>query len=323
MMQKRYLAHVILQVLAVTTLSCSHDNVVIEDISRERIFVPSMQTGAQPYVTQGIMVMESNNWFIGGNGGVKAYIGDAQVVYLQDDINTSVESDNDLSDEAKNPVNPFHSDVSALETSPLRATNTSPSSISEKTPYFVEPLVLRNPGYTENSSGIRSAPRVIPETDDVVRTPSNHNLQVEPVNMMIAVNDVPAGKSVPSITSEITTVNFSLGVTQIKDWDINVVKDAIDVFAKSHQITKVDVLGYTDSTGNEGLNQKIAELRTKSVVAAIVPLLPQGIELTFRGRGSCCYVNSNDTRIGRSKNRRVDIVLQGLQTRNDNRVAKL
>ncbi|MGE5276066.1 MAG: OmpA family protein, partial [Acidobacteriota bacterium] len=67
--------------------------------------------------------------------------------------------------------------------------------------------------------------------------------------------------------------------------------------------------GYTDSTGTDAINNKLSKNRAASVVAF---LAKQGIaasRMTSEGYGSKYPVSPNDTRQGRARNRRVEIVL--------------
>ena len=72
--------------------------------------------------------------------------------------------------------------------------------------------------------------------------------------------------------------------------------------------TPVGVLGHTDSTGSDQYNQGLSERRARSVADYLVG---QGVDqsrLRVQGFGETEPVASNDTREGRSQNRRVDIV---------------
>lgn len=73
--------------------------------------------------------------------------------------------------------------------------------------------------------------------------------------------------------------------------------------------TDVLVLGHTDSTGDEGMNQTLSERRA---IAARDFLLGAGLEsgrVVAQGRGELEPVDSNDTDVGRQANRRVEIAI--------------
>lgn len=86
--------------------------------------------------------------------------------------------------------------------------------------------------------------------------------------------------------------------------------DAAVAVIKSHSSVKMDVVGYTDSSGPESYNQKLSERRAK---AAVDYLVSKGVargQLNAVGRGEADPVASNDTRDGRSRNRRVELVVR-------------
>lgn len=86
--------------------------------------------------------------------------------------------------------------------------------------------------------------------------------------------------------------------------------DAAVSVIKSHSGVKMDVVGYTDSSGPESYNQKLSERRAQ---AAIDYLVSKGVapgQLNAVGRGEADPVASNDTRDGRSRNRRVKLVVR-------------
>lgn len=79
---------------------------------------------------------------------------------------------------------------------------------------------------------------------------------------------------------------------------------------KSHSAVKLDVVGYTDSTGPEAYNQKLSERRAQ---AAVDYLVSRGVDagmLRAVGRGEANPVASNDSDDGRARNRRVELVVR-------------
>jgi outer membrane protein OmpA-like peptidoglycan-associated protein len=74
---------------------------------------------------------------------------------------------------------------------------------------------------------------------------------------------------------------------------------------------KIEVDGYTDSVGEDHMNQKLAENRAGSVRDYLVQ---QGVErdsVTSRGFGNSTPVASNDNSAGRQQNRRVELLVSG------------
>jgi outer membrane protein OmpA-like peptidoglycan-associated protein len=69
------------------------------------------------------------------------------------------------------------------------------------------------------------------------------------------------------------------------------------------------VEGYTDSTGTDEINNKLSRERALSVVEFLQAEGIAGSRVTSEGYGSKYPVASNDTKEGKAKNRRVEIVL--------------
>lgn len=79
----------------------------------------------------------------------------------------------------------------------------------------------------------------------------------------------------------------------------------------AHPGLKLEVEGYTDSTGSDDLNQKLSEKRAQ---AARDYLVSQGVavdSIVSRGLGKANPIDSNATASGRQNNRRVELVVSG------------
>lgn len=79
---------------------------------------------------------------------------------------------------------------------------------------------------------------------------------------------------------------------------------------KDYQKTVVHVVGHTDSTGSAAYNQNLSERRAGAVASF---LLSQGVKasrIMTWGRGESEPIATNQTKAGRAKNRRVDIVVK-------------
>jgi outer membrane protein OmpA-like peptidoglycan-associated protein len=79
----------------------------------------------------------------------------------------------------------------------------------------------------------------------------------------------------------------------------------------AHPGLKLDIEGHTDSTGSDELNQKLSEQRAEGVKEY---LIEQGLDrnsLTAKGFGKTMPIASNQTKEGRQKNRRVELIVSG------------
>jgi outer membrane protein OmpA-like peptidoglycan-associated protein len=71
----------------------------------------------------------------------------------------------------------------------------------------------------------------------------------------------------------------------------------------------VQVIGYTDSVGNDTYNQRLSQARAEAVKTALVERGIAPSRITTFGRGRADPVASNDTQAGRAQNRRVELVI--------------
>ena len=76
----------------------------------------------------------------------------------------------------------------------------------------------------------------------------------------------------------------------------------------------VAIVGYTDSVGDAAYNMKLSERRAKSVRDFMVKSGVNSDDIETRGMGEANPVASNDTAAGREKNRRVEIMPNGMRT---------
>lgn len=78
--------------------------------------------------------------------------------------------------------------------------------------------------------------------------------------------------------------------------------------------TDVTVVGYTDSTGSESLNQTLSEQRAQSVVSYLESVGIPADRLKAVGMGENDPIASNATAEGRAQNRRVEMFITADQT---------
>ena len=87
------------------------------------------------------------------------------------------------------------------------------------------------------------------------------------------------------------------------------VGDIADV-VKNYEGRRVSVEGHTDSVGTDSYNLRLSEARARSVAAE---LSAQGLprnRVTTRGLGERSPIASNTTASGRSRNRRVEVIIE-------------
>ena len=81
-------------------------------------------------------------------------------------------------------------------------------------------------------------------------------------------------------------------------------------YMNANPAAKVYIVGHTDNEGALDYNQGLSDRRAKAVVAALVAAGVSSARMAGRGVGPLAPVASNADESGRSKNRRVELVLQ-------------
>jgi outer membrane protein OmpA-like peptidoglycan-associated protein len=79
----------------------------------------------------------------------------------------------------------------------------------------------------------------------------------------------------------------------------------------AHPGLALQIEGYTDSVGSDQVNQQLSERRADTVRDYLIEQGVAGSAITAKGFGKANPVASNDTSDGRSKNRRVQLVVNG------------
>lgn len=89
--------------------------------------------------------------------------------------------------------------------------------------------------------------------------------------------------------------------------------DSISKFLLAHPSLEVSVSGHTDNTGNERHNVALSTRRAEVVAEYLIGKGTQDERITYEGLGSSQPLRGNDTKEGRSKNRRVEILMRNPQ----------
>ena len=86
--------------------------------------------------------------------------------------------------------------------------------------------------------------------------------------------------------------------------------DSLGKFLQAHPTLEVSVSGHTDNTGTERHNVTLSTKRAEVVSDYLVDKGAVFDRVSFEGFGSSRPIMGNDTEAGRSKNRRVEILIQ-------------
>ena len=125
-----------------------------------------------------------------------------------------------------------------------------------------------------------------------------------------------ANQGCPEVTAEVQkqlndyarTILFDTGKSSIKAESTSVMVDIITIL-KEYPTAKFTVEGHTDSVGSEKLNQSLSESRALSVKEFLVDKGIEEFRLSAIGYGESKPIATNNTRAGRTQNRRVEINL--------------
>jgi OOP family OmpA-OmpF porin len=74
-------------------------------------------------------------------------------------------------------------------------------------------------------------------------------------------------------------------------------------------IESIKVVGHTDTIGKKSYNQKLSEERAASVANYLISIGIAASQMIHSGEGELNPIASNDTKIGRAQNRRVEITI--------------
>lgn len=103
-----------------------------------------------------------------------------------------------------------------------------------------------------------------------------------------------------------TTISFEVNGDEIETASYKFIDEAVKVYQKDPSV-KMEVRGYTDSSGNEKSNLRLSQKRAERVAKALQIRGVPAANMRVKGYGSAKPIVSNNTPEGRQKNRRVEI----------------
>ena len=132
----------------------------------------------------------------------------------------------------------------------------------------------------------------------------------------IASSDAMAGFVTSVLLAPLEYEKHSVAATALFDFDKAVLKDQGKaelqnlgeyIQGKGITVADIDIVGHTDSMGDEDYNQALSERRAMAVKEFLVASGVSADIIDVSGRGESEPVADNDTEEGRAKNRRVEI----------------
>lgn len=107
-----------------------------------------------------------------------------------------------------------------------------------------------------------------------------------------------------------TDVLFALNKAELSSKAKAILKDVANEIDKA-KTTSIKVDGYTDSSGNDAINNPLSRRRAEAVASELKKLVSRsGVTYKTAGHGSADPVATNDTSEGRQKNRRVTVTIE-------------
>jgi outer membrane protein OmpA-like peptidoglycan-associated protein len=103
-------------------------------------------------------------------------------------------------------------------------------------------------------------------------------------------------------------VLFESGQTELKEEAHASLVEVVDLL-QSEPDKNIRIEGHTDATGDAATNLRISAQRADEVLEALVALGVDSARVTTAGMGEDFPIASNETEEGRSRNRRVDVIL--------------
>ncbi len=129
-----------------------------------------------------------------------------------------------------------------------------------------------------------------------------------PPILTVPVSDSPLSTFIPE-AGEIVTLSriyFEYDRTDFMPRALIQLKQLL-AFLQQHPSMTIEVIGHTDIAGTIEYNQDLSERRSQAVVKWLISKNIDPLRLRSSGKGSSEPIATNETSVGRSQNRRVDI----------------
>lgn len=142
---------------------------------------------------------------------------------------------------------------------------------------------------------------VFEATDEVFNTGTSEEV---PFSIDILVMSTERGLKI-----RVSNIEFGFNTAQLKgEKTFALLRRGVEVLNKYDKYSIV-IEGHTDSTGDESYNMILSEKRAKSVGKFIIENGIDPERLSFKGYGPHYPIDTNETREGRARNRRVEFIL--------------
>ena len=167
------------------------------------------------------------------------------------------------------------------------------------------------PEDTDSFEDLDGCPEPDNDSDGILDGSDGCPLQAEIINGVEDEDGCPdEGQSSVTITDKailiLDKVYFETAKATIKPQSFGILNQVASTLRANPQITKLRVEGHTDNRGADQYNLDLSQSRADAVREYLISRGVQGEILESRGYGETRPIDSNKTKAGRSKNRRVE-----------------
>ncbi len=141
-----------------------------------------------------------------------------------------------------------------------------------------------------------------------VNEPSASVIPAEPEVLAATPEAANECQSALNILINDNTINFRSSSAVILDNSLTVLSDLAATLRRCQNFT-IEIAGHTDATGDDQLNLQLSQQRAQSVLTFLGANGVPVSRITAHGYGEAQPVASNQTRIGRATNRRIEFTV--------------
>lgn len=134
------------------------------------------------------------------------------------------------------------------------------------------------------------------------------NAETRNRELQAQIKDLNAQTTPRGLIITISDVLFTSGQSELRASSMRNI-DKLVAFLQNYPQRNVLIEGFTDSTGNDGLNMDLSQRRSDAVRGILIEKGVNGDRIATRGYGESHPVASNTTSGGRQLNRRVEIIV--------------
>ncbi len=128
---------------------------------------------------------------------------------------------------------------------------------------------------------------------------------------LVSVNETPILlDKLGFVNFQAHNLNFLFELNSVNIVDFDSIKfDLLISHLEKYPEIKIELIGHTDATGDESQNIVLSLSRAQKVGQLLIKNGIESERITYKGQGSVSPIDSNETELGRQRNRRVEVWL--------------